>query len=81
MPANKLVDVYCQGYERVGNSIFFTLEIDDLPDPEEAEEMIKTRLSLGDKKVRIWDLAYIAFYINRINRKIREVGRLIKKGV
>lgn len=72
MPENKTIDVYCQGHERVGTSMFFTLEIDDLPDPEEAEKIVKERLSVGGKKVQAWDVAYIMFYINRKNREIRE---------
>ena len=39
--ANVNVDVYCRNIERIGKeggSVIFTLEIDDLPDAEEAEK-------------------------------------------
>ena len=65
------IDVWCQGIERVGNSLFFTLEIDDLPNIEEAEKIARAALAAG-KKVDVWKVAGVMFYINRINRLIEE---------
>jgi len=68
--ANK-IDVWCQGVERMGNSLIFTLEIDDLPNIEEAEKLVETRLQAGNK-VNCWDVAGIMFYINRQNKLIEQ---------
>lgn len=65
----KKIDVWCQGVEKIGNSLIFTLEIDDLPDIEEAEKLVRARLAVG-KKVNVWDVAGVMFYINRANRMI-----------
>ncbi len=68
---SKKIDVWCQGVERMGNSLIFTLEIDDLPNVEEAEVLIRKRLEAG-KKVNVWDVAGIMFYINRQNKLIEQ---------
>ncbi len=65
------IDVWCQGVEKMGNSLIFTLEIDDLPNIEEAEELVRKRLQAG-KKVNVWDVAGIMFYINRTNKLIEQ---------
>lgn len=72
--ANENVDVYCQVVERVGTSLFLTLEIDDLPNAEEAEEMAKKRLMVGGNKVTVWDVCGIMAYINAANR-VRRVKK------
>jgi len=66
--ANVNVDVYCQMIERVGNSLIFTLEIDDLPDIDEAEKVARDRLSVGGKKVTVWDVGGVMAYINAANK-------------
>lgn len=72
--AKKKIDVWCQGVERMDNSLIFTLEIDDLPDIEGAEELVRKRLEAG-KKVNMWDVIVIGFYINRQNRLIEQGGK------
>lgn len=67
----KKIDVWCQGVEMIGNSIIFTIEIDDLPNIEEARKLVETRLKAG-KKVNMWDVIGIGFYINRTNKLIEE---------
>ena len=67
----KKIDVWCQGVERIENSLIFTLEIDDLPDIEGAEKLVRERLKAG-KKVNMWDVIVIGFYINRQNRLIEQ---------
>lgn len=72
--ANVNVDVYCRNIERigkVGGSVLITLEIDDLPDAEKAEEMLKTRLKLGGPKVTCWDVGGVMGQINLMNRARR----------
>ncbi len=57
MDANVNVDVYCRNLERIGKeggSLIITLEIDDLPDAEEAEKMARARLNVGGAKVTVW---------------------------
>ncbi len=71
---NVNVDVYCRNMERigkVGGSLIITLEIDDLPDAEEAEKMARARLNVGGKKVTVWDVGGVMGYINVANRMIR----------
>lgn len=70
MPKKK-IDVWCQGVEVMGNSLIFTLEIDDLPNIEEAKKLVDERLKAG-KKVNCWDVAGIMFYINRQNKLMEE---------
>jgi len=70
MPKKK-IDVWCQGVERIENSLIFTLEIDDLPDIEAAEKLVRERLKAG-KKVNMWDVIGIGFYINRANKLMEE---------
>ncbi len=65
---NKNVDVLCQVVEPVGNSLMITLEIDDLPNIAEAEKIVKARLMAGGKKVTVWDVMGVMFYINAQNR-------------
>ena len=67
----KKIDVWCQGVERMDNSLIFTLEIDDLPNVDEAEALVRKRLEAG-KKVNMWDVIVIGFYINRQNRLIEQ---------
>ncbi len=72
--ANVNVDVYCRNLERigkVGGSVIFTLEIDDLPDAEEAEKMLRKRLDVGGSKVTVWDVGGVMAYINAANRARR----------
>ena len=67
----KRIDVWCQGVEVMGNSLIFTLEIDDLPNIQEAKKFVDERLKAG-KKVNCWDVAGIMFYINRQNKLMEE---------
>lgn len=72
--ANVNVDVYCRNIERIGKvngSVIFTLEIDDLPDAEEAEKMLRKRLDVGGSKVTVWDVGGVMAYINAANRARR----------
>lgn len=72
--ANVNVDVYCKNVERigkVGGSLIITLEIDDLPDAEEAEKMVRARLDVGGAKVTVWDVGGVMGYINAANRARR----------
>ena len=72
--ANVNVDVYCKNIERigkVGGSVIFTLEIDDLPDAEEAEKLLRKRLDVGGSKVTVWDVGGVMAYINAANRARR----------
>lgn len=72
--ANVNVDVYCKNIERIGKvngSVIFTLEIDDLPDAEEAEKLLRKRLDVGGSKVTVWDVAGVMGYINATNRARR----------
>ena len=74
MDANVNVDVYCRNLERigkVGGSVIFTLEIDDLPDAEDAEKMLRKRLDVGGAKVTVWDVGGVMAYINATNRARR----------
>jgi len=73
MPKEK-IDVWCQGVEKMGNSLLFTLEIDDLPNVDEAEALVRKRLEAG-KKVNVWDVVVIMCYINRQNRSIEQGGK------
>ena len=68
---NMNVDVYCQGVERVANSIFISLEVDDLPNAGEVEKWLKARLMAGNK-VTAWDVVISMFYINAQNRLTKE---------
>ena len=71
---NVNVDVYCRNLERigkVGGSVIFTLEIDDLPDAEDAEKMLRKRLDVGGAKVTVWDVGGVMAYINATNRARR----------
>lgn len=68
---NVNVDVYCRNIERIGKeggSVIFTLEIDDLPDAEEAEKLLRKRLNVGGEKVTCWDVGGVMAYINATNR-------------
>ena len=65
------VDVYCQLVEKAGSSLMFTLEVDDLPNIDEAEKIIRARLMTGGKKVTVWDVMGVMFYINSQNRIAR----------
>lgn len=64
------IDVWCQGVERIDNSLIFTLEIDDLPDVEEAEKLVRARLMAGGKRVVAWDVVGVMVYINRANKML-----------
>ena len=71
---NVNVDVYCRNLERIGKeggSLIITLEIDDLPDAEEAEKMARARLNVGGAKVTVWDVGGVMGYINVANRTRR----------
>lgn len=71
---NVNIDVYCRNIERIGKkggSVIFTLEIDDLPDAEEAEKLLRKRLVVGGAKVTVWDVGGIMAYINVQNRLIK----------
>lgn len=73
--ANVNVDVYFRNLERIGKvngSLIITLEIDDLPDAEEAEKMVRARLDVGGKKVTVWDVGGVMGYINVANRTRRK---------
>lgn len=69
--ANESVDVYCHVVEKVENSLMFTLEIDDLPDVDEAEKMVKARLMAGGKKVTALDVIGVMSYIYVQNRLMK----------
>jgi len=70
--ANENVDVLCQVVEKAGSSLMVTLEIDDLPDVDKAETLVKARLMAGGNKVTVWDVMGVMFYINAQNRLIKE---------
>tara|TARA_Y100000310_G_C20207780_1_gene589878 strand:+ start:238 stop:462 length:225 start_codon:yes stop_codon:yes gene_type:complete len=69
--ANENIDVYCRQIEKVGNALFITLEVDDLPDVDEAKKVAEARLKVGGPKINIWDNIGFLLYVNGQNRIIR----------
>ncbi len=72
MPDENLnVDAYLLNMEKVGKSLVFTIELDDLPDVDKAEQIVRARLMAGGQKITILDMIGVFLYINTQNRIVR----------
>jgi len=65
------IDVIYRGSIVKGNSVEFTLEVDDLKDAEEAKKLLDTRFSVSDR-VSIVDVLAVYLYIRGENKKREE---------